>query len=48
MKRVFSIAALALLGSAGAAYAAAPDTVTGALASCCAALAACCANLPCC
>ncbi len=42
MKRVAAYTALALLASAGAAYAAAPELVTGLAESCCAMLKCCC------
>lgn len=42
MKRTLSIAAFVLLASGTAAFAAAPDVVAQAVASCCEALAACC------
>ena len=48
MKRILSTAALMLLASATAAYAAAPDVVTKALDVCCALGAACCDGGPCC
>jgi hypothetical protein len=48
MKRIFSIAALTLLASATAAYAAAPDAVHKAVEACCALGAACCNGGPCC
>ena len=47
MKRILITATLLVLGSATAAYAAAPETVNKAVASCCTAVAACC-GLPCC
>ena len=47
MKRILMTATLSVLGSATAAYAAAPETGTKTVASCCAAMAACC-GLPCC
>ncbi len=49
MKRIVLTATLLLLGSAGAAFAASPDTVIQAVSSCCEALAACCGGgMPCC
>ncbi|WP_425997453.1 hypothetical protein [Caulobacter sp. DWR1-3-2b1] len=48
MKRIFSTAALMLLASATAAYAAAPDAVIKAVQACCALGAACCKGAPCC
>ena len=42
MKRVLPAAALFLLASAGAAYAAAPGAVTSVIESCCAFLMSCC------
>jgi len=48
MKRIFSIAALTLLASATAAYAAAPDAVHKVVEACCALGAACCNGGPCC
>jgi hypothetical protein len=48
MKRIFSIAALTLLASATAAYAAAPEALTKAVGACCALGAACCNGGPCC
>ncbi|WP_395612190.1 hypothetical protein [Allosphingosinicella sp.] len=48
MKKAFASAAV-LLMSSSAVYAATPDAVANAVASCCAALAACCGlSLPCC
>ena len=48
MKKISGLAAVLLMSSTGA-YAAAPESVSEALASCCAALAACCAAiLSCC
>ena len=48
MKRIVSTAALMLLASATAAYAATPDAVTKAVEACCAIGAACCNGGPCC
>ncbi|WP_200941442.1 hypothetical protein [Caulobacter sp. Root1455] len=48
MKRILSTAALMLLVSASAAYAAAPEAVTKAVGACCALGAACCNGGPCC
>ncbi len=49
MKRVLSLATAALLVSGTAAYAAPPEAIVNAVASCCAAVAACCgASMPCC
>lgn len=50
MKNVFAVAGLILLASGTAAFAASPETVIQAVASCCDALAACCqgASMPCC
>lgn len=48
MKRTLTIAAFALLVSGTAAFAAAPEVVSKAVASCCQALAACCDGGSCC
>ncbi len=48
MKRTLTIAAFVLLATGTAAFAAAPETVSQAVASCCEALAACCDGGPCC
>lgn len=49
MKRTLTLAGFLLLASATAAFAASPDTVIAAVASCCDALAACCGGTaPCC
>lgn len=49
MTRLLLTAALFALAGGTAAFAASPDTVIGALASCCSAIADCCgAGMPCC
>ena len=49
MKNVLTLAGLLLLASGTAAFAASPETVLQAVASCCDALAACCGGAaPCC
>lgn len=50
MKRTLTIAGLLLLASGTAAFAASPETVLHAVASCCEVVAACCngASIPCC